>query len=142
MDDEILYECGVDIDSSFTFQDGDLVLAKYEDNLVQAVANRLKTDLDELDLFYEDYGSVITGFLGWKQTDALHYIKAELDNVLMKEPRIYQHESQIEYLGNRKLRIELTLYTNNQDVVNANLILSTDGIIEVETDEEIEGEEE
>lgn len=141
MDDEILYECGVDIDSSFTFKDGDLELAKYEDNLVQAITNRLNTDLDELDLFYEDYGSVLTGFLGWKQSDALHYIKAELSNCLMKDPRIYQHEISLEYKGNGVLRIDLTIYTNNQNIVNTNLVLTNDGVIEVETDEEIEGEE-
>lgn len=142
MDDEVLYECGVDLDSSFTFKDGDVVLSKYEDNLVQAIANRLNTNLNELELFYEDYGSVIKGFFGWKQSDALHYMKAELDNVLMKEPRIYQHESNIEYVGGGKFKIGLKIYTNNQNVVNTNFVLSTDGVIEIETDEEIEGEDE
>ena len=141
MADEILYECGVDIDSSFTFKDGDLVLSEYEDNLVQAIANRLNTDLDELDMFYEDYGSVITGFLGWKQTDAQYYIKSELDNVLLKDPRIWQHESSVEYEGSGKLRIDLTLYTNNQNIIGTNFVLNTDGVIEIETDT-IEGEEE
>ena len=142
MSDEVLYECGVDIDSSFTFRDGDLVLSEYEDNLVQAIVNRLNTDLDELELFYGDYGSVITGFLGWKQSDALHYIKAELDNVLMKDPRIYQHESSIEYTGDGKLRIDLTIYTNNENIIGTNMVITPDGVIEIETDEEIEGEEE
>ena len=142
MDDEVLYECGVDIDSSFTFKDGDLVLAEYEDNLVQAIANRLNTDLGELDLFYDDYGSVITGFLGWKQSDAVQYIKAELDNVLLKDPRIWQHESTVEYAGDGKLRIDLTIYTNNENIIGTNMVITPDGVIEIETDEEIEGEEE
>ena len=142
MSDEVLYECGVDIDSSFTFKDGDLVLAEYEDNLVQAIANRLNTDLGELDLFYEDYGSVITGFLGWKQTDAVHYIKAELDNVLLKDPRIWQHESTVEYAGDGKLRINLIIHTNNENIIGTNMVLTNDGVIEIETDEEIEGEDE
>ena len=142
MDDEVLYECGVDIDSSFTFKDGDLVLAEYEDNLVQAIANRLNTDLGELDLFYDDYGSVITGFLGWKQSDAVQYIKAELDNVLLKDPRIWQHESTVEYAGDGKLRINLTIYTNNENIIGTNMVITPDGVIEIETDEEIEGEEE
>ena len=142
MDDEVLYECGVDIDSSFNFKDGDLVLAEYEDNLVQAIANRLNTDLGELDLFYEDYGSVITGFLGWKQSDAVHYIKAELDNVLLKDPHIWQHESTVEYDGDGKLRINLIIHTNNENIIGTNMVITPDGVIEIETDEEIEGEDE
>ena len=50
---EALYELGVDIRSDFTFENGDLKLSKYEENLVQAICNRLTTNLDELELFYE-----------------------------------------------------------------------------------------
>ena len=63
MDDSVAYECGVDIDSSFQFRDGDLLLSEYDENLVQAVINRLNTNLEELDLFYEDYGSIFTKIL-------------------------------------------------------------------------------
>ena len=43
MNDNVAYECGVDIDSSFQFHDGDLLLAEYDENLVQAVINKLNT---------------------------------------------------------------------------------------------------
>ena len=135
MDDEVLYECGVDIDSSFTFQDGDLVLSEYENNIVQAVTNRLNTDLDELDLFYEDYGSILTGFLGWKASDALEYIQAEIDNVLLQEPRLIRHDSNVEYTETGVIRINLTLYTSSNIGIEANLVLTKDGVVEIEIDE-------
>ena len=135
MEDEVLYECGVDIDSSFTFRDGDLVLSEYENNLVQAVTNRLNTDLDELDLFYEDYGSILTGFLGWKASDALTYIQAEIDNVLLQEPRLIRHDSNVEYTETGVIRINLTLYTSSNIGIEANLVLTKDGVVEIEIDE-------
>ena len=144
MDGEILYRLGTDINSSATFENGDLILATGKDNLVQAVLNRLNTDLDELDTFYEsDYGSVITGFLGWKATeDTLNYIQIELDNVLLQEPRILSHESTISYTGDGKINIDLTMTVTNGDVVETNLVLGDDGIIENETDETEEDDEE
>ena len=89
MNDEILYELGVDINSSFNFIDGDIQLIKYDDNLVQSIKNRLNTNLDELNLFYNNYGSVIIGFLGWKANeDTLNFIKSELETILQSEERL------------------------------------------------------
>ena len=69
MNEENIYELGIDLSSSFTFHDGDLILSSYDDNLVQAVTNRIQTDLNELDLFYEDYGSILNSFFGWKANE-------------------------------------------------------------------------
>lgn len=133
MNGETLYECGIDIDSSLSFEDGDLKLSKYDDNLIQAVTNRLNTNLDELELFYDDYGSVVTGFLGWRADDTtLHYIQTEVDNVLLKDPRIYRHVSEVEYTGEGKVRINLTLYTNNDNPVDLNLVINDTGVVEIE----------
>ena len=141
VDGEALYECGIDIDSSLSFEDGDLKLSKYDDNLIQAVTNRLNTNLDELELFYEDYGSVITGFLGWPSNETtLEYIQTEINTVLGNEPRIVSYESNIEYLKNGLIRIGLAMTTSTEIVVETNLILNKDGTIEVETDETEEEE--
>ena len=134
--DEILYECGVDLNSTLTFNDGDICLCKYGDNLIQAIVNRLNTSLNEMDLFYEDYGSILQGFLGWKANDeTIEYIKAEIDNSLMGEPRLAAHESNVEYTGNGKVRIELSLYTNTGAGVDASLVLSSTGVMELSDDE-------
>ena len=143
MDDEVLYECGVDIDSSFTFKDGDLVLAEYGDNLVQAIANRLNTDLDELELFYEEYGSILPTFLGWKATDkTIHYMQTEIATVLSKESRLSSFKVDVQYEGEGLIKINLVLYTTSSEIIESNLVLGADGIIEVETDEEFDDESE
>lgn len=131
--DEVLYELGVDINSSFSFHDGDIQLAKYDENLVQAIANRLNTDLNELDLFYEEYGSVILGFLGWKGNDeTISVIEAELETILKSEERLMNWEYNVEYTGNGKVTIDLVLYPNLSYSINTTLTLSEEGVEVVE----------
>lgn len=141
MEDTVAYECGVDINSSFQFKDGDLILAEYEDNLVQAIINKLTTNINELDLFYEEYGSILPTFLGWKANDrTIQYMTTEITTVLSKETRLDQFEVDVEYAGDGTIKINLVLYTTSRDIIESNLVLGADGIIEVETEEEFDSE--
>lgn len=143
MVDEILYGLGVDIDSSMTFENGDLLLKKYNENLGQAVANRLSTELNELDWFYYGYGSILQSFLGWRANDnTLGFIKSEITNVLKDEPRLTSFKVDLEYTDTGSVRIDLTLYPVADIAIPLNLVLSTTGVIEIETDEIIIGSEE
>lgn len=135
-DDVVLYELGVDLNSSLAFHDGDIVLSKYDDNLVQSVANRLNTELDELDLFYEDYGSILLTFLGWKANDTtIGFIESELETVLKNEERLTSWEYNVEYTGNGVLRIDLTLYPNADYSINVSLNLDDNGVSVIEEEE-------
>ena len=143
MVDEILYGLGVDFDSSMTFEDGDILLKRYNDNLGQAVANRLNTDLNELDWFYYDYGSILQSFLGWKANDTtLAFIKSEISNVLKNEPRLVGFSVDVKYTDTGSVGIDLTLYPTVDIVVPVNLVLTTTGVVEIETDEIKIGSEE
>lgn len=123
MADEILYDLGVDLDSSFEFQDGDLKLSRYNNNLAQAVVNRLNTRLDELDLFYEDYGSVLRSFFGWKGNDiTIDLVKTELNTALKNEDRLENYSSNISYNGEGKLVIKLTLNPSLSNTIELNLV--------------------
>lgn len=134
MDDNVVYEYGVDINSSFTFKDGDLQLVKYKENLAQAIANRLNTELDELFFIYEDYGSVLNGFLGWRKNDeTLRFVKLEVDNCLSKDPRLKSFESKISFDDDKALRIELKVYPL---MSSFNYILTDEGLILIEEEEE------
>ena len=64
---DTIVEYGVDICRDWTFQDGDIKSISNTDNLNQAILNRLNTIQDELDSFYDDYGSFLQSFLGWKK---------------------------------------------------------------------------
>ena len=136
MEDEVAYELGVDLNSTLTFSNGDINLTTYEDNLIQGVMNRLNTDLDELDLFYDEYGSILTRFLGWKANDeTLGFIEAEIENTLENEPRLESSDATCTYNGEGQVMIQLNLYPITGDMVDTNMVLTTTGVVEIETDE-------
>ena len=131
MADEVLYQLGVDINSEFNFHDGDLQLASYNDNLVQAVINRLNTKLNSLELFYEDYGSVLTSFFGWKANNTtLNLMRIELDNTLKNETRLAGYSVDMEYQSDGLLHIDLTLYPTRETEINLDLVLNNNGDLE------------
>ena len=135
-ENDVLYELGVDLNSNFTFENGDIKLSKYEDNLVQAIINRLNTNLDELELFYESYGSVLRGFLGWRAGETtLIYISTEITTVLNDEPRITDFDINVEYKKEGRISIDLSLSTISNVDVETNLILGVNGV-ELSSDDE------
>ena len=135
-EDDVLYELGVDLNSNFTFENGDIKLSKYEDNLVQAIINRLNTNLDELELFYESYGSVLRGFLGWRADETtLSYISTEITTVLNDEPRITDFDINVEYKKEGRISIDLSLSTISNVDIETNLILGVNGV-ELSSDDE------
>ena len=142
MADEVLYELGVDINSKGTFVNGDIALCSYENNLIQAILNRLNTELDELDIFYYDYGSILTNFFGWRgNEETLRFMKSEIKKVLDDEPRLIGHESTLEYIGDGTTRINLILYPSTDVVIETNLVLRETGVIELEVDTNLNEEE-
>lgn len=133
MVDEVLYELGVDFNSDFNFSGGDLVLSSYDDNLVQAIVNKLNTELDELDLFYESYGSVLKSFMGWKANDeTLNFIKAEIETVLKSEDRLVGWNCNVEYEGNGKVKVDLILNPNPDYTIETTLSISNYGVEVIE----------
>lgn len=138
MSDEVLYELGVDIHSSCTFINGDLALSSYTDNLIQAIINRLQTQLNELDWFYQDYGSILTDFLGWKANDeTLQYMRAEINTVLSEEIRLDSYSCELEYTGEGTVRMQLILYPTPATNIPVNLVLGRTGTIELEVDTDL-----
>ena len=126
---EVIYDFGVEVHSDWDFIDGDLKLVSYDDNLCQAIRNRLNTCLDELDLFYEDYGSILSGFLGWKANDeTLSFIKLEVDNCLKNDFRLVNCDSKINYKSNGVL--EIILVVDYQGTIKEfNYVLDDTGLI-------------
>lgn len=129
MDNNVIVELGCDFNSNWEFKDGDLKIVDNNDNLVQSILNRLNCDYDSLDLYYSDYGSVLTTFLGWKKSDkTLEFIKLEVTNALEQEPRIDEFDIEVEYNSVGKILIDLTFYFGEDNDFSLSLVLDEEGV--------------
>lgn len=77
-----------DIDDVKISASNDLTIAEGETNLAQAVVNRLRTNVGELEL-HPNYGSRLATIIGEPPTDfTLNLAKRHIREALLQEPRI------------------------------------------------------
>lgn len=125
---------GTDIKSEWEFnEDGDLKTISDIDNITQALVNRLNCELHSLDLFYENYGSLLSLFLGWKRNDStLDFLKLELQNRLRDELRVESFNVNVEYMdGSNGIKVSIDLNPSTDYVHTVELELSESGVEEV-----------
>lgn len=127
----IVSELGTDIDSSWSFNNGDVSIVTGENNLVQATKNRLNTTLGSLNDFYVNYGSILYRFLGWKANDiTLKFMQIELEDTLKQDPRYENFEVTLAYGKSNEVNIKIIVYFDDDSELNMNYVLSTEGIVE------------
>lgn len=118
---------GVDLKSDFNFADGDLNLVKYEENICQAIQNRLSTIKDALGLFYYNYGGFFILFPGWKKDDeTLSLMKIELESLLKQDEKIGDFETNLSYTEKGDVAINIVL--KDGEDTSLDFIMSNDGI--------------
>ncbi|MBQ2652652.1 MAG: hypothetical protein IJF83_03785 [Methanobrevibacter sp.] len=127
---EEIVELGTDLNCNWEFKDGDLQLVENKDNLIQSILNRLNCNYDGLDLFYYEYGSVISSFLGWKHDDeTLEFIRLEVESTLEQEPRLDNFNVEVSYNKVGKVLIELYFLFNDESDFTLSLVLEKGGEI-------------
>ena len=127
---EDIVELGTDLNSNWEFKDGDLQLVENKTNIKQSILNRLNCDYDSLDLFYYEYGSVLSNFLGWKHNDeTLEFIRLEIEDTLNQEPRLTDFDVEVSYDKIGKVLIELYIVFNDESDFTLSLVLEKDGEI-------------
>ena len=121
---------GTDISNSWEFNEhGDLSLVSNKDNVGQAISNRLKTQLNELDLFYAGDGSFLTQFLGWKKNDStLEFMRLEIETRLAGDPRLSGYSVSLEYTDNG-VEITINLVLDDGEEYTGNFVLNSDGVV-------------
>ena len=138
---EIIEGIGTDFNRNYQFVDGDLKLITDKENLTQSILNRLACPLDSLNLFYADYGSVLSKYFGWKKNETtLKFMEIDLKSCLDQDPRINDYEVQLSYIE-KGIKIDLNLDLSDENF-ELSLILSKDSDLTVTTydNEEIEEE--
>ena len=135
-------EFGTDIKNTWTFTDqGDLELVTNDDNIIQAILNRLNTRLDELDLYYDEYGSLLRNLLGYPSNEeTLEFIRIEIETSLQNEPRLTDFEVTVTKQDKDKINIDLAIWYNGEEL-EYNLVINGDQIEDTTEDDETEEEE-
>ena len=129
----VISDLGTDINSSWSFKDGDLNLVSDKENLIQATRNRLNNVLDSLDDFYMEYGSILWRFIGWKSEEiTLKFMDIEIKNCLNQDPRLVDYTLELSYgdTDTDTVNIDITVYFDDETEFDMNYILSTDGVVE------------
>ena len=135
-------EFGTDIKNTWTFTDqGDLELVTNDENIIQAILNRLNTRLDELDLYYDEYGSLLQNLLGYPSNEeTLEFIRIEIETSLQNEPRLTDFEVTVTKQDKDKINIDLAIWYNGEEL-EYNLVINGDQIEDTTEDDETEEEE-
>lgn len=122
-------EFGVDIDSSWSFNDaGDLNLISNDDNVYQAVVNRLTCPLDYFELFYEDYGSILHQYMGdLNDDDTLEFIRIEIENRLMQDFRLIDFIVEVFNDGIERVKVNIRFFYDTDEEISVDLILDGTG---------------
>ena len=127
---EEIVELGTDLNSNWEFKDGDLEIVENKDNLIQSILNRLNSSYDSLDLFYYEYGSVLSNFFGWKQSDeTLEFIRLEVESTLEQEPRLNEFYVEVSYNKVGKILIDLYVKYDEDSDFDLSLVLEKGGEI-------------
>ena len=123
---------GADIASSWTFDEtGDLKIVDTEENIAQAIGNRLQTNLNSMSLFYADYGSVLKGFLGWRKNQrTLDFMRIEIVNRLSQDLRLSQFDVNVSYTEDGNVQVDIQVYLSEDDTFATSIVLNNEGVVE------------
>lgn len=134
----IFEQLGTDVRSDWSFNsDGDINLVTGEDNLAQALVNRLRADVTTF-IFYDRYGGNLFEHFGDMNNSNIHeYIRIEIESICRQDPRVKQIEATVNKIDSETVSVSLNLLTiSKNEIIKLNLIVSvTEGISIIEKEE-------
>lgn len=121
---------GVDVQSDWSFSDGDLNIVTGTANLAQAIQNRLNTYFDDLNPFYANYGSTLFDLLGDLNHETIHeYIKIEVEDCVVKDNRIRSVDCTVNKISAGQVECELNIILIDETDADLGLIITADNIV-------------
>ena len=123
---------GTDVISDWSFANGDIETVEGISNLNQAISNRLNTYLDDLSLFYSNYGSIVFDYIGEHNTPTIHeYIKVEVEDCIIKDKRINSVECTVNKIINGEISCKLNLVLVDGTDVDLNMIITQENTVTI-----------
>lgn len=119
---------GVDINRNWVLRNNDILLVDGEENLRQAIFNRLTCAFDDLGYFYDKYGSKLYTYFGnHLHPSVLQEIANEVIKSLRDEPRLFKTECNVARVGQNTVAIHV------KGIVDANMPFNYNFVFDVET---------
>lgn len=121
---------GTDIMTDWSFSDGDLNIVSDTGNLGQAISNRLNTYLNDLNLFYTDYGSTLFDYLGSLNNENIReYIRIEVESTVIKDNRIQGVDCTVKKVQSNAVECVLNLQLVDNTDVSLDLIITAENVV-------------
>lgn len=120
---------GVDFDCNYEFVDGDLKIVTEKENVIQSVYNRLNTDFDTMENFYNVYGSNLRKFCGEKIDDImLQFIEIETKTSLQQDSLMEDAEVSVTKQDGKPLINIYKKFDDNTDLSLTLIITEDEGV--------------
>lgn len=121
---------GTDIMADWSFSDGDLNIVSDTVNLGQAISNRLNTYLNDLNLFYADYGSTLFDYLGSLNNENIReYIRIEVESTVIKDNRIRSVDCTVKKVQSNAVECVLNLQLVDNTDMSLDLIITAENVV-------------
>lgn len=128
MNAEVKQQLGVDVDNSWQLFNGDLLLVEGEDNLYQAISNRITCILDDMSIFYDSYGSTMREYIGEVNfVDNHTRMENEILLRLTDEPRISNAEVTVTGVTSNEVYINIHAIIDEYHDFDGNFVLDAYG---------------
>lgn len=130
-----IYGLGMDIRSDWSFNaEGDLELISNEENIIQAIINRLNTRIGVMDLYYSNYGGDLHSFMGEVFDETLlKFMKIEVESTLKQDPRLQGVIVELIY-DEGQVKINISQEYNEDTDLSLSLVLNETGVVVVDGD--------
>ena len=116
---------GTDINDNWIFKDGDITTISGEDNLRQALRNRIITPEGHFQWCYNDYGSDLQEIIGEYNTARLgDYALISIQYSLLKDPRVNEIGEAQYSRDENGLNIYITVILTTGEELSLNLVIS------------------
>ncbi len=116
-------------DIQWILRNGDVNIVEGQEDIIQAIVNRLNTDTDELDYLYDNYGCNLKQFLGLPANDTtLELVKNNISNALSYDTRLELVDLTLSYTDANTLNILITCTYDSENELELDLVLNSDGV--------------
>lgn len=132
------YQMGKDVNRNWNLKNGDIEICSYEDNIHQAILNRLNCPLGALQIFYTDYGSTVKENLGEINNETIReYIRLEIEKRLKYDPRFKNVTCEVNHVNSKEINCNINVTFANDETYEDNYVIGISDLVNIGEKQEV-----